>query len=190
MAKSDSTPLIDAAGAFDEELASYARLGELFLKTPLTSLKHLERANQTIGELAECEQRLQASGQRLVQALSAARELQEGLATQIVEYAPQVQARNDQLKALMSQLGELATTVASVNAKVLAKPSDEAAPGAAPAGPDPAEVSAEVLALSARAEQLAVAARDASFEELASQAHALFQRLKTIAQKLQRAAGN
>ena len=60
----DSSPLTEAATAFDAELVVYARLGELFLKTPLTSLKQLERANQLIGEIADCEQRLQDCGKR------------------------------------------------------------------------------------------------------------------------------
>ena len=52
MAKQDRTPLVDAAQEFDDQLATYARLGELFLKTPLGSVKHLERANQTLQEIA------------------------------------------------------------------------------------------------------------------------------------------
>ena len=68
-----ASPLADAAAAFDDELAAYARLGDLFLKTPLSSVKHLERANTTLGEIAASEERLQAAGQRMVQALAAAR---------------------------------------------------------------------------------------------------------------------
>jgi hypothetical protein len=187
MPKPERSPLMDAAIAFDEQLAIYARLGELFLKTPLTSLKHLERANQTLGELADCERRLQECGQRLIHALTAARQQQEGLSTEIVAHAPGLQARNQQLNELMSQMGQLASDVARVNARVTAANGDDAQSATAP---DPGEVSAEVLALSTRAEQLAAAAHEASFEELASQAHALFQRLKAIGEKLQRAASN
>ena len=53
MSKSDSA-LVEAAAKFASELESYARLGDLFLKTPLSSVKHLERANQTLADIAGC----------------------------------------------------------------------------------------------------------------------------------------
>lgn len=185
MPKPDSA-LVDAATAFDEELASYARLGELFLKTPLSSVKHLERANLTLGELAQSEERLQQCGKRLIEALSAAREPQEKLAQEVVAHAPNVQARNTRLKELMTAMGELATDAAAINAAVAQPNGDEGKPNE----PDPGEISGKVMALSNRAEQLATTAHDAEFEELATQAHSLHQRLKSIAAKLQKAAGN
>jgi hypothetical protein len=182
----EPSPLSEAAVAFDAELVIYARLGELFLKTPLTSLKHLERANETIGQIAECEQRLQDCGKRLIEALTQARAKQENLSNAVVAHAPTVQARNAQLKELMLQMGQLATDAAAVNAQVLAQNGD----GREGGKPDPGEVSSAVLAISERALTLAGAAHDAEFEELSQQAHSLHQRLKAIGQKLQKAAGN
>ena len=83
MTKPDASPLAEAAAVFDHELSAYARLGELFLKTPLSSLKHLERANQTLHEIADCEGRLEAAGAQLIAALSAARGRQEQLAARM-----------------------------------------------------------------------------------------------------------
>jgi chromosome segregation ATPase len=186
MAKPDETALIAAATEFDEQLATYARLGELFLKTPLSSVKHLERANSTLGEIAACEERLQHAGKRLIDALTAARERQEQLSSAVVAHAPALQARNTRLKELMTAMGELAVDVAAVNHKVATTNGDAAQPAQA----DPAEISGEVLALSQRAEVLATNAHDAEFEELATQAHQLHQRLKAIGTKLQKAAGN
>jgi hypothetical protein len=178
----EPSPLTEAAEAFDAELVVYARLGELFLKTPLTSLKQLERANETISQIAECEQRLQDCGKRLIEALTQARGKQENLSNAVVAHAPTVQARNAQLKELMLQMGQLATDAAAVNAQVLSQNEGEKA--------DPSEVSSAVLAISERALGLAGAAHDAEFEELSQQAHTLHQRLKAIGQKLQKAAGN
>lgn len=186
MAKSDS-PLVAAAAAFDEELAVYARLGELFLKTPLNTLKHLERANQTLGELADCEQRLQNAGKQLIEALSAARGKQEQLSQNVIDYAPTVQARNAKLRELMTSMGELAAAVSTINSAVTGKNGDVAADAKAP---DPADVSTRVLEMSDRADALAGSCREADFEELAEQAHALHQRLKAIGTKLQKAGGN
>jgi len=186
MAKSDS-PLVQAATQFDEELAIYSRLGELFLKTPLTSLKQLERANQILGEIADCEQRLSDAGKRLIEALTAARQTQEGLSQGVVAHAPTVQARNTKLRELMAAMAALASDVQGVNALVLQKNGDQEQDKAKP---DPGDVSAKVLELSDRADALATSCREAEFAELAEQAHSLHQRLKAIGTKLQKAAGN
>jgi hypothetical protein len=186
MAKSDS-PLVQAATQFDEELEIYARLGELFLKTPLNTLKHLERANQTLGEIADCEQRLSDAGKRLIEALTGARQKQEQLSQNVVDYAPTVQARNTKLRELMSAMAELAGDVQTVNSLVLQKNGDQAQEAAQP---DPGDVSAKVLGLSDRADKLAATCREADFAELGEQAHSLHQRLKAIGTKLQKAAGN
>ena len=182
----DPSSLSEAATQFAAELAVYTRLAERFIKTPLTSLKHLERANQTLGELAASEQRLQDAGKQLAGALSSARSHQETLSGRVIEHAPAVQARNAQLKDLMQQLGQLATDVAAANAKIAQQNAGEAEPSKADAG----ELSHSMLELSSRAEKLAADAHAAEFEELSQQAHALFQRLKAIGHKLQKATGN
>ena len=78
--------LVAAATAFEEQLAEYARLAELLLRTPLTSVKHLERANQVIEEIGATEERLGATGRGLAQAISDARDRQQALADQMVAH--------------------------------------------------------------------------------------------------------
>jgi DNA anti-recombination protein RmuC len=188
MAKSD-TALADAAATFDDELTAYARLGELFLKTPLSSVKHLERANAALADIAACEERLQAAGQRMVQALAAARAHQEQLATDVVAHVPAVQARNRQLNELMAELTAVAGEVGSLNT-ALAGQRDNGDATRPHTADEARGVSASVFALSDRAEQLSARARDAEFEEIATQAHALHQRLQAVGKKLQKAAGD
>ena len=152
MAKQDPSPLVEAAASFDEELATYARLGELFLKTPLSSVKHLERSN---GALAE----------------------------------PAVQQRNHRLQELMAELTAVAGEVGALNTVIQGKAEN----GDATVGvtkTDALDLSERVLVLSERAEKLAAAAREADYEELATQAHALHQRLATIGKKLQKVGGD
>lgn len=187
MANQDSSPLSAAAAAFDAELATYARLGKLFLETPLSSVKHLERANNTLAEIAGCEERLQRAGQQLVQALGGARQGQEELAKQIVGHVPALQERNKQLQDLMTELGAVAGEVGGLND--LIAPKSENGEVKTPTQADALGVSQTVLALSTRAEQLANTARDAEFEELATQAHSLHQRLQAIGKKLMKAGG-
>jgi hypothetical protein len=186
MAKQDESPLVEAAAEFDQELANYARLGDLFLKTPLSSVKHLERANTVLAELAGCEERLQAAGQKLVKALAAARDHQEQLAKEVVAHVPAVQQRNIKLQELMGELTGVAGEVGGLNAIIQGKAENGDAT-ANPTAADARDVSETVLALSSRAEKLATTAREAEFEELATQAHALHQRLQAIGKKLAKA---
>jgi len=185
MAKPD-TALAEAAAGFDEQLAGYARVGDVFLNTPLSSVKHLERANAALAEIAACEERLQAAGQRMVQALSAARSHQEQLARDIVAHVPMVQARNQRLNELMGELTSVAGDVGGLNSALAAhrENGDARKP---PTVEDARDLSTTVFALSDRAERLAVTAREAEFEELAAQAHALHQRLQAVGKKLQKA---
>lgn len=181
--KQDDSALIDAATVFDSELATYSRLGELFIKTPLDSMKHLERANATLGEIAACEERLQVAGQRLVQALSSARQAQEELAKQVVAHVPIVQGRNKQLTDLMGELAAVAGEVGALNTQIGALKTNGDT-NAQPTAADAQGLSTTILDLSMRAERLANSARDANLEELATQAHALHQKLQVIGKKL------
>ncbi|HEY6177294.1 MAG TPA: hypothetical protein VIX73_22710 [Kofleriaceae bacterium] len=186
MVKHD-TELAEAAAGFDSELAAYTRLGELFVAAPVASVKQLERANATLGDIAACEERLQAAGQRLVQALAAARSRQEQLGKDIVARVPVLQGRNQQLKQLMTELAAVAGDVSGLNAAILARDNGDAT---RPTTADTArDVSAMLMTLSERAARLATAAHEAEFEELATQAHALNQRLQAIGKKLHKAVG-
>lgn len=181
MPEVEATPLIEAAADFDEQLATYARLGELFVNAPLSSVEQLERANQLLGEIAGCEERLQGAGQKLARALAEARERQEKLAREVVAHVPAVQERNRRLQDLMGELSAAAGEVATMNTELQER-------GTALA--DAQEVSTTVLALSGRAEALAKTAREAEFEELAAQAHSLHQRLQAIGEKLAKPGGS
>jgi hypothetical protein len=186
MVKPDSE-LADAAAGFDAELAAYTRLGELFVNTPLASVKQLERANATLADIAGCEERLQTAGQRLIQALGAARSRQEQLAKDVVAHVPMVQARNQRLKELMAELASVANDVGALNTQFAGRENGD--PSRAHTPEVALDISTHLLALSERAAQLATGARDAEFEELATQAHALYQRLQAIGKKLHKAAG-
>jgi chromosome segregation ATPase len=181
MAKQD-TDLAEAAAGFDHELAAYTRLGELFVAAPVASVKQLERANTALAEIAACEERLQAAGQRLVAALAAARARQEQLARDVVARVPVVQDRNRRLQELMANLAGVATQVGALTGQ-----RDNGDPSRPPTADAARDVSTTLLALSERASELATAARDAEFEELATQAHALYQRLQAIGKKLHKA---
>lgn len=182
--------LVDAVAGFESELAIYARLGELFLKTPLASVKQLERANATLGDIAKCEERLQAAGQRMVHALTAARATQEQLAARVVAHVPAVQARNHQLNELMAELTAIVGEGGSLNQSLTtARENGDAAKPHAPTLDETRDVLAKVFALAERAEKLAATAHGIELEELATQAHSIHQRLQAVGKKLQKASG-
>ena len=181
--------LVDAVAGFESELTAYARLGELFLKTSLASVKQLERANATLGDIAQCEERLQAAGQRMVQALSAARAHQEQLAAKVVAHVPAVQARNHQLTELMAELTAIVGEGGNLNHSITQRENGDVSKPHAPTLEETRDVLAKVFALSDRAEQLATTAHAAEFEELATQAHSIHQRLQAVGKKLQKASG-
>jgi hypothetical protein len=187
MTKHD-TELTEAAAGFDRELAAYTRLGELFIQAPVGSVKQLERANSTLADITACEERLQAAGQRLVQALAAARSHQEQLAQDVIARVPVIRTRNEQLQQLMTELAAVAGDVTHLNTAIPGR--DNGDPSRLPTADAARDISAMLLALSERAGRLATSARDAEFEELATQAHALYQRLQAIGKKLHQAAGS
>ncbi len=184
-ARSESA-LSEAAAAFEGELATYARLGKLFLETPLSSVKHLDRANTSLGDIEASEERLRTAGAALAQALSIVRTRQEQLAKEVVARLPAVQARNKQLQDLMAELGRVAIEVQGLNDVIAA---NGGAAGQVPTSTDAVDIARTVLGLSARSEELAGAARAAEFEEVATQAHALHQRLHVVGKKLQQVGG-
>ncbi len=177
MAKPEPTALTQAAASFDDALATYQRLGELFLRSPLETLKHLERANGTLNDLADAESLLQSTGQALIAAIANSRDAQQALAQQILERAPALAVRNARLGELMTALHEIAGEVQKVNTEM-------ASTG------DQAQMRGAMIGLVERTDALVKAAREADFAELADQAHALYQRLLAITAKLATVAGN
>jgi hypothetical protein len=88
----------------------------------------------------------------------------------------------------MAELAQVAGEVGSLNQAIAGQRNNGDA-SKPPTPEDARGVSATVFALSDRAERLAVTAREAEFDEIATQAHTLYQRLQTIGKKLQRVGG-
>jgi len=164
------SPLVEAAQAFDDALEAHARNAELFVRTPLTSTKHIERANELLGEIAGAEDRMRERSAALAEAVAVARDRQEQLARDIIARLPEIKARNEQLMTLLAAYQALGNEAGALNATA--------------AGTNPRELVEALHAIAERATTLATDARAAGFEELATQAHALHQRLASAAKKL------
>jgi hypothetical protein len=180
--RKSASALLDAAQAFDEELATYTSLSEAFQRAPLSSSKHLEKVNDLLGQIAASEQRLAACGQGLASAVAGARELQESQAQRTLGRIPEVKARMDLLRALLAQFEELGQQAGALN-QTTVNLGKGGAQGEAPIT-GVRELAAEMQALSVRASELAAAAKQADFDELAGRAHALHQQLLSAHHKL------
>jgi hypothetical protein len=88
----------------------------------------------------------------------------------------------------MAELAGVATQVGALNTAIAGQ-RDNGDPTRPPTAEAARDISALLLGLSERASQLATAAHEAEFEELATQAHALYQRLQAIGKKLHKAVG-
>jgi hypothetical protein len=175
MKKKGSSPLVEAAQAFDDALDAHARACELFARAPLAGARQIERANELLTEIAAAEERLRDTGAALATAVGEARDRQERSAHEVLGKLPQIQERNTQLQALLADFGKLAEEAGALNNAAVA-----AAPGASAAR----DLAPRLTELAGRAAELAEAARGADFEELASQAHSLHQRMLAAAKKL------
>ena len=100
-----SSPLVEAATEFDDELAVYARLGELFIKTPLDVAQAPRAREPAIGEIADCEQRLQDARQAADRGAHRRAQTAGDALASVIAHAPTVQARNTQLRELMTADG-------------------------------------------------------------------------------------
>jgi hypothetical protein len=179
------SPLIEAVQAFEAELTTYAQVSEAFQRAPLGSTKQLERANETLGQIAASEQRLGICGQRLAQAVADARDQQEKMARATLERVPAVKQRMEDLRGLLGQFEALGKEASGLNetAASLGKRSASAENQTERAR----DLTNQMFTLSQRAQELATLARSTDFEELANRAHALHQQLLSGYHKLKMA---
>lgn len=172
--RKEPSALVEAAQAFDEALEAHGRAAELFVRSPLSTTKHLERANELLGEIAAAEKRLAEQGAALAAAINAAHQRQQAGAQAVVDRIPAIKERNEQLQALLATFQSIGADAGALNASTAASKPDE--------------LVASITSISDRAAALAADAHTAGFEELAREAHALHQRLASTARKLQSAS--
>ncbi len=177
-----SSLLAEAAQAFEDELGRYATLAETFVKSSLATTRQLERANEAIDEIVACEERLSQAGQQLIEAVASARKQQEGLAQAVIDRLPEIRERNAKLRELLTEMHAIGAATGALNDRAAVISQD--GPEAARKNPASRELATAMDELQERAEKLATAAREADFDELATQAHALHQRLLAAWKKL------
>jgi hypothetical protein len=196
--KKDPSPLLAAAEAFDAELERFGHLAESARKGALGSQKALERAAETLKEIADCEEQMQARARTLMAALGAAREQQEAQAALVSERAEELRQRTAVYAELLRQfqaLGQDAVELNGMGQRLSARKSDAGAT-ASDMARDPElaaglhELSERMASVAGRAQDLATAARSADFEDVSRQADSLRQQLLAARNKVVLLHGN
>lgn len=182
------TPLLEAAEAFDTELARFGHLTESARKGKLDSQRGLQRAAEALKEVADCEELLQQHAQRLMAALASARDQQQTQAELVRDRATEIQTRTEVYAELMRRFQALGQDAVDLNAlgQQLAGKTRTAAEMAADdglaAGLD--DLQGRMGGVSERAQALAASAHEADFEDVSRQADSLRQQILSARNKI------
>jgi chromosome segregation ATPase len=185
--KRATSELLEAAEAFDDELARFGRLVEAARTGPLNSQKHLQRAARAFEEIAESEKRLGETAQSLVAALQSARQRQEVQALALQGRAQEIEARTTVAADLLVRYGAVGQKAGELNAIVLeiaAKKTNGSSEPDATIVASLAELRGKMGEVADGAAGLVAAAREADFEDIARQADSLRQQIVSVGQKV------
>ena len=186
MSKSEAhahTPLSAAVQALDEELERFDQLAQTARRVPLTSERNVEKAARAINDAAESQKRVTEHIQRLIEAITVAREKHDATASELVETRDQVQARGEQYQAQLQRFAALGKEAGEISAGVKALGELKGRPNG--------EVVAELTSVEERmtrvvegATVLAKETRVEAMDELAGQCDALKQQVQAALNKV------
>jgi chromosome segregation ATPase len=177
------TALSAAVQALDEELARFDQLAQAARRVPLTSERNLEKAARAINEAAESQKRVTEHIQRLIDAISSAREKHDATASELVQTRDLVQARGEQYQAQLTRFAALGKEAGEISAGVKALGELKGRPNG--------EVVAELTSIEERmsrvvdgATALSKETRGEAMEELSGQCDALKQQVQAALNKV------
>ena len=186
--KLPASPLVAAAEAFDSALRRFAALSESVRKGALDSQKGLERAGETLKEIAACEEDLQVHAQALMSALATTRDAQQKQAEAVSARAIEIQQRTEVYAGVMRRFEALGKDASELNATAQGlaarrRTADEMVKdGELLAGLD--ELQERMTAVAGRAEELAVDARESDFDDLSRKIDSLRQQILAARNKI------
>jgi chromosome segregation ATPase len=181
------TPLLEAAAAFDEELARFGRLVEAARSGPLNSQKNLQRAAHAFEQVGESEKRLGDTAQALVAALQGARQQQEVQALALQGRAKEVESRTAIAASLLERYGMVGQKAGELNSLVLeiaAKKTNGSSEPDEALIASLAELRGRMGEVADTAAALVSSAREADFDDIARQADSLRQQIVAVSQKV------
>jgi len=187
----EPSPLVTAAEAFDETLERFATLTETLRKRPLESRHALQRASETLQDIATCEEELQEAAQGLMAALGAARDTQQRQAELVRLRALDIKQRGEayaELLARFEAMGKDATGLNTMAQALLGQ--RRIADQTLREGDLPGllsqldELQERMTAVALTGDGLASDARAAGFEELSREIESLRQQLLSARNKI------
>ena len=182
------SPLVATAVAFAQTLERFAALAEGLRKGKLDSQRNLEKAAESLKQVAGCEEELQAHAQALMAALAAARDAQQEQAEAVRVRALEIQARSEDLARLMRGFEAIGQDAAALNAaaqQLAARkrtPGEMVKDGELLAGLD--ELQERMTAVLTAGEQLAADARQTDVEDLSRKIDSLRQQILAARNKI------
>jgi methyl-accepting chemotaxis protein len=116
--QSESSELVNAAMAIEEELRRFEALAEEVRTSPLRSQKNLEKMGKLLNTVADCDERMVANMRALLGVLNTWRDRQQALAAQVNSRAQELQERTKQYQALMERFALLGQEAAALSASM------------------------------------------------------------------------
>jgi len=181
-------PLVAAAEAFESSLQRFASLAEALRVARIDGQRGIERAGETLQQIADCEQVLQEHAQGLVAALAAVRAAQQQQAEAISVRAEEIKSRNDVYVGLMLRYEQLGQETAKLNVSAqemgaaARTPEEMVRDQTLPARLD--DLAARMTETGGVAEALVADARAADFEDLARKVDSLRQQILATRNKI------
>jgi methyl-accepting chemotaxis protein len=114
--QSESSELVNAAMAIEEELRKFEALAEEVRTGPLRSQKNLERMGKLLNTVADCDERMVAHMRSLLAVLNQWRDRQQALATQVNSRAQELQERTKVYQDLMGRFAGLGQEAGALSA--------------------------------------------------------------------------
>jgi methyl-accepting chemotaxis protein len=105
--QSESSELVAAATAIEEELRKFETMAEEVRSSPLRSQKQLEKMGKLLNQVADCDERMVANMRLLLGVLNKWRDRQQALATEVNSRAQELQDRTRVYQELMQRFGGL-----------------------------------------------------------------------------------
>jgi hypothetical protein len=186
-ARRPQSKLIEAALALEEELRRMSVVAREAQRLPLDSQKNLERTQEKLAELGTVDERLQPLVGGLMGAVKDLVEEQQTQAAALTVRAEELRRRRGVFQQLMARYGGLGVASQELNALVQAfAAGSRREGGSAPAVEPPSleVVQRTMTQLIERAGEVARAAQQEEFEDIAGQADALRQQLLSARNKL------
>jgi len=173
MTKADQgSDLSEAALALDHELRRFDDLAAQAAKIRLNTEKNVERATEALSRAAESQERINAIVQKLVKAVTDARQKQESDAAALIARAQEIAARRKQFAEVLQRMAGLGQMAKEVQELLKAGPGNFE------------DVQQRMQKVADAAAEIGKAAQEQEMEDLARQADVLRQQVLSARNKV------